>query len=398
MNLVDWLLIGAVIVFAWAGWRQGFVAGILSFAGFLGGGLLAAFLLPDLIASRNWPGITSALVVGIGILLAAILGQVVLSILGRSLRRAITWKPAKFVDQLLGAALNVLALAIIAWIIANAVAFLPQTSATGQVRESRLLVTLDQAIPDQVRNAFGELRDAVGDTAVPKVFAGLSEITGPDVAAPDPQSAAAQSIAVTRGAIVRVTGTARECSSTVSGSGFVYADHYVLTNAHVVAGVAKPTVQVSNSKPMLEATVVAFDAKLDAAVLFVPDLDATPLDFAVNEPESGAPAVVGGFPGGGRFNAQPVRIRATVTAHGEDIYGEAGVAREVYSFRGDIAPGDSGGPLLSLDGTVYGMVFGAGIQHESTGYAITGAQLAGISTTAVGSEDAVDVGSCRIRD
>lgn len=398
MNLVDWLLVGAVLVFAWAGWRQGFVAGILSFAGFLGGGILAAFVLPDFVSHRGWPGVTSALVVGIGILAAAIIGQVLLSILGRSLRRAITWTPAKLVDQLLGAALNVLALALIAWIIANAVAFLPKTSMTSQVRDSRVLVAMDQLVPDQVRNAFGELRDAVGDTAVPKVFAGLSEITGPDVAAPDPQSARAQGVEQTRAAIVRVTGTARECSSTVSGTGFVYATHYVLTNAHVVAGVPEPTVQVSNSRPMLAAQVVVFDPKLDAAVLFVPDLDSAALAFAPNVPESGDPAVVAGFPGGGRFTAQPVRIRATVTAHGEDIYGDAGVAREVYSFRGDIAAGDSGAPLLALDGSVYGMVFGAGIANESTGYAITAGELSAIATQGVESQEAVDVGSCQIRD
>ena len=122
MNLVDWVLIGCLIVFAWAGWRQGFVAGALSFAGFLGGGLLAAFFLPGFVASHLEPGLRSALVVGFGILVAAILGQVVLSILGRSLRRAIHWTPVKFVDKFLGVALNVLALAIITWVIANAVA------------------------------------------------------------------------------------------------------------------------------------------------------------------------------------------------------------------------------------------------------------------------------------
>lgn len=398
MNILDWALIIAVILFAWAGWRQGFVAGVLSFAGFLGGGLLAAFVLPDLIVGWMGPGVPTALVVGFSILAAAILGQAVLSILGRSLRRAITWHPARFVDRLLGAALNVLALAVVAWIIATAIGFLPQTPITSQVRDSRVLVTLDGLIPDEVRNAFGTLRDAVGQTAVPRVFAGLSEITGPDVAPPDPASVEATGVERVRGAIVRVEGAAPECASTVSGSGFVFAGEYVLTNAHVVAGVADPTVQVRNSGPRIDATVVAFDPKLDAAVLHAPGLDAAPLDFATGAPASGDPAVVAGFPGGGRFVAQPVRIRATVNARGDDIYGEAGVEREVYSFRGEIAPGDSGAPLLALDGSVYGMVFGAGIQNRTTGYAITGPQLLGIATEGVGATEPVDVGSCRIRD
>jgi len=398
MNILDWALILATILFALAGWRQGFVAGVLSFAGFLGGGLLAAFVLPDLIVQRMGPGVPTALVVGFSILIAAILGQVVLSIIGRSLRRAITWHPAKFVDRLLGAALNVLALAIVAWIIATAIGFLPKTPITGQVRESKVLVGLDQAIPDEVRNAFGALRDAVGQTAVPRVFAGLSEITGPDVPPPDPTSAEASGVARVRGAIVRVTGSAPACSSAVSGTGFVFARDYVMTNAHVIAGIPDPTVQVGNGRPLVSATVVAFDPKLDAAVLHAPGLDAAPLDFADDAPQSGDPAVVAGFPGGGRFVAQPVRVRATVTARGDDIYGDAGVAREVYSFRGAIAPGDSGAPLLALDGDVYGLVFGAGIQDGSTGYAITGPQLLGIATEGVDATDPVDVGSCRIRD
>ena len=398
MNILDWALVIVTVVFAFAGWRQGFVAGVLSFAGFLGGGLLAAFVLPDLIVDRMGTGVPTAIAVGLGILASAVLGQVVLSILGRSLRRSITWHPARFVDRLLGAALNVLALAIVAWIIATAIGFLPQTPITGQIRDSRVLVTLDGLIPDEVRNAFGTLRDAVGQTAVPRVFAGLSEITGPDVAPPDPSSAEASGVERVRGAIVRIEGSAPACGSTVSGSGFVFASEYVLTNAHVVAGIADPTVQVRSSAALIDATVVAFDPKLDAAVLHAPGLDAAPLDFATGAPDSGDPAVVAGFPGGGRFVAQPVRVRATVTARGDDIYGNAGVEREVYSFRGEIAPGDSGAPLLALDGTVYGMVFGAGIENRTTGYAITGPQLLGIATEGVGATDPVDVGSCRIRD
>ncbi len=398
MNIVDWILIGALAVFAWAGWRQGFVAGALSFAGFLGGGLLAAFLLPDLIEQHSEAGVTRAVLLGGAILVCAVAGQVLASFLGRSLREGITWKPAKLVDSAAGAGLNILALAIITWIIAMAVAFLPQSTVTSQIHTSGVLLRLDSIIPDAVRNAFGDMRDAMGSTAVPRVFSGLGEITGPDVEAPDPESTQGAEIALDRQGIVRVTGAAKACRTLVSGSGFVYGDHYVLTNAHVVAGIDAPSVQLSSSQPMLSASVVAFDPKLDAAVLYVPDLGGAPLAFAANVPESGEDAVVGGFPGGGKFSAVPVRIRATVTARGDDIYGDAGVAREVYSFRGQVEPGNSGGPLLSTSGTVFGMVFGAGIQDQATGYAITAAQLADIAQSGLGRTEPVGTGSCQIRD
>lgn len=398
MNLVDWILIGALIVFAWAGWRQGFVAGALSFAGFLGGALAGAFLLPGMIEARVEPGLGRSLLLAGGILVCAAGGQVLLSFLGRSLRTGMTWTPARFVDSAAGAGLNILALAIVTWIIATAVAFLPQSSVTSQIRQSGVLVGLDSLIPDAVRNGFGEVRDAVGATAVPRIFSGLGEVTGPDVQPPDPRSAEAGAIAGARDSIVRVTGSAGACRSSFSGSGFVYSEHYVLTNAHVVAGVRAPTVQVRSGEPMFTATVVAFDPKLDAAVLYAPDLDARALGFADAPPASGDEAVVGGFPGGGRYVSSAVRIRATVTARGDDIYGDAGVAREVYSFRGEVSPGNSGGPLLAMSGSVLGMVFGAGLQDDPTGYAITGEQLASSAQAGLGRTAPVDTGSCEIRE
>lgn len=79
MNIVDWVLIGVLIVFAWAGWRQGFIAGLLSFIGFIGGGLLAAFILPDVIVQRTDSGFLRVAVLAISIILCAILGQLLTS-------------------------------------------------------------------------------------------------------------------------------------------------------------------------------------------------------------------------------------------------------------------------------------------------------------------------------
>lgn len=124
MNIVDWVLIGVLIVFAWAGWRQGFIAGLLSFIGFIGGGLLAAFILPDVIVQRTDSGFLRVAVLAISIILCAILGQLLTSFLGRRLRGGLTWRPVRLVDSLAGAALNVLGVAIVGWIVVSAVAYL----------------------------------------------------------------------------------------------------------------------------------------------------------------------------------------------------------------------------------------------------------------------------------
>jgi S1-C subfamily serine protease len=85
-----------------------------------------------------------------------------------------------------------------------------------------------------------------------------------------------------------------------------------------------------------------------------------------------------------------------VRAVGDDIYGQSGVEREVYAFRGVVLPGNSGGPLLDDDGSVLGMVFGADDEADDTGYALTVAELD--RALEAPRRGIADTGSCRIRD
>lgn len=395
MNIVDFVLIGAIIVFAWAGWRQGFIAGALSFAGFLGGGLLSALWLPGFIETRVDGTFLRVVLVTMGVLISAIAGQFLTSILGRKIRGTLTWKPIRFVDNAAGLALNIMALAVVVWILASAVAYLPETNVSQQVRQSRVLVTLDLAVPDVARNAFGGLRDLVGDTAMPRVFSGFAEVIGPDVADPDERILDLAVINDLRPSVMRVLGQA--CSNAINGSGFVYAPEYVLTNAHVVAGVERPSIQNRLTDPPLPARVVVFDPELDIAVLYVPGLMAPVMTFSANLAASGDDAFAMGFPGSSGFRVSPARIRTTVEARGDDIYGTAGVMREVYAFRGDVRPGNSGGPLVDTSGQVIGLVFAAGQADSDTGFALTNAELTNATESGFGRRRAVSTGSCEIR-
>lgn len=398
MNWVDITLIVMLALFAWAGWRRGFIAGVFSLVGFLGGGLLAAYVLPDVIDRTLEPGMFSALVIVAAVIIAALVGQAIASVIGRSLKRGLSWTPIRFVDAVLGLGLNVIVFVLLTWLIAMAIAFVPRNSLTSAVHESQVLVTLDRIVPDEARDRFVGMRDAITGTAMPRVFAGIGELIGPEVGAPDPEIVDDPDLTQAREAIVRVAGRAEQCASSVTGSGFVVAADYVLTNAHVVAGITEITVQVDRGEPPYDAAVVAFDPELDAAVLHVPGLDPAPLGFSLAEAESGDDAVVAGFPNGGGFDASAARIRGLVTARGEDIYGRAGVEREVIAFRGLVQTGNSGGPLLTSKGRVLGMVFGAGVSNEDTGFAITAGELEPILDEGIGRKAAVDNGSCRIRD
>ncbi|MDO9484964.1 MAG: MarP family serine protease [Actinomycetota bacterium] len=396
MSLVDWVLVGAVIIFAWAGWRQGFVAGLLSFAGFLGGGLLAAFLLPEVISERVSEGVMRALILIGAILLSALLGQALTSILGRWLREAITWTPARLVDNILGAALNVLALAVMTWILASAIAMLPRTEATSMIQQSKVVTSLDALVPDQVRDAFIHLRDAVGDGALPRVFSTLAESVGPEVDAPDSSLVDATAIQEAAGSVARIVGIAPSCSTSLSGTGFFVGQGFLLTNAHVVAGVENPEVQVGDQR--WPASVVYFDPKLDVAALRIDTISVPALALRTTSPESGTDAVAIGYPGGGDIQVLPARIRALVDARGDDIYGKSGVQRQVISFRGNVIPGDSGGPLLAPDGAVVGMVFGSGIGDATIGFAIASSELKPAIVAGSSGQGAVSTGSCVVRE
>jgi S1-C subfamily serine protease len=172
---------------------------------------------------------------------------------------------------------------------------------------------------------------------------------------------------------VKVRGDAPSCNEQIEGSGFVYAPHYVLTNAHVVAGVTEgPT--VSRGLHTWSAQVVLYDPKTDLAVLYVPGLNAPPLSFAA-QAKIGANAIVAGFPENGHFTVVAARVGRIEEAESPDIYQTDTVTRQIYSIRALVQPGNSGGPLLATNGQVYGVVFAAATSVTDTGYALTAAQV-----------------------
>ncbi|MEY3734158.1 MAG: hypothetical protein RL347_1517 [Actinomycetota bacterium] len=393
MNVVDVIVVAAIAVFAWTGWRQGFVAGLLSFAGFLAGALTAALVLPRLLEGIPMPEFLRAVLLAVAILGAALVGQALTSFIGRRLRSAMTVRGVQVVDSAAGAVLNIAALAVVLWIVATAVGLVPSLSVAREIRSSLVLRTLDSAVPDRARDLFSGLRNAVDASGLPRVFSGFGQYAGPQVPAPNARLLRDPAVRAAWPSLVKVTSLA--CDSVVTGSGFAYASGRIMTNAHVVAGAQAPTIRLPGDPAVYDAVVVAIDTSLDLAVLRVDGLPAPPLAFATREAVTGDGAVVAGFPGGGDLEAGAARIRARIDARGEDIYGRSGVVRDVYSFRGTVVPGNSGGPLLAPNGRVYGVVFAAGLGEEETGYALTAQQARPIAEAGVRASAAVDTGRCR---
>jgi S1-C subfamily serine protease len=392
VNWLDIALLVSAVSFAFSGYRQGFVAGVLAFTGFLIGGVAGLLLAPRVVSSLDPGAGQSLLAVGI-VLLAATVGQVALGWVGAVVRARITWRPARMVDAGMGAAVSVIAMLVIAWFLASSLRPGPLPSLSREISDSRVVTAVDQVMPKQARTLFSSFRQVLDDNELPTVFGGLSPERIRSVQPPSPGITSTAAVRRAAASVVKVSGTADDCSRRLDGSGFVIAPKHVLTNAHVVAGVDQPQVRVGGSGPRLAARVVVFDPRRDLAVLYVPDLSAPalPLDDAGGR---GDQAVVAGYPGGGPFRLGAARIRDTLNATGADIYHRSQTTREVFSLYADVEPGNSGGPLLSLKGDVYGVIFAKSLDDALTGYALTVDEARPVVKAGRSATTAVDTDTC----
>jgi S1-C subfamily serine protease len=376
-DTLDLILVVLIVLSAFSGYRQGFVVGVLSFVGLLGGAVIGAQLAP--LIAKHFAG-TVAPFAGVAIVFAiASLGRIGAGALGAIVRRRLKWQPARTVDSVGGAVVSGLAVLLIAWFIGSSLVQAPFPSVARQVNGSRVLAAVDHQVPTQVRGWFAAFRAVVADGGFPQVFGALGAERIIPVSPPDLAVVGQPGVVSAAASIVKITGDAKSCSRRIEGTGFVYADGRVMTNAHVVAGVRNPRVQVRGVGPQLAATVVYYDPKVDVAILQVSGLHAKPLAFS-GVLGSSADAVVAGFPEDGPYQTVAARIRGAERARGPDIYQDADVTRDIYAVRAQVQPGNSGGPLLDKSGGVAGVVFGRAVNDPSTGYALTASQVSVAAT------------------
>jgi len=395
-DVLDLILIVLAAAFAVAGYRQGFIIGVLSFVGFIGGVAVGAVFAPRisraLASSLPWQAFVAILVV-FG---AAVLGMVIASGLGVTIRSRVHGRPATVIDSLGGAAVNVIAVLLVAWLIGSFVAYSPFPEISGQVNHSAVLKAVDKVVPHDALSlpGFPPLRSLLTSGPYTQVFSALGAESALAVPAPDPAVLKSAGLAAARDSIVKIVGVAPSCERRIEGSGFVISPGHVLTNAHVVAGVTQgPTVYTADNRPF-PAKVVLYDPQIDIAVLEVPGLGAPPLRFA-GPASYGASAIVAGYPLDLPFTAGAARLDIAESAIGPNIYQTSQVRRQIYPIRAEVRPGNSGGPLLAPDGQVYGVVFAAAVSLKSTGYALTASEVAG--DAARGEHDAapVSTGACQ---
>jgi len=389
MNFLDWCLVVLTLAYALSGYWQGFITGAFATAGLLVGGLIGIWLAPILLgdaAPSLWVSLGALFVV----LVMASLGQAVLQFAGTRIRARLTWQPIRAVDAVGGAALSVVAVLVVAWMLGVAISGSRIPGISPQVRDSRVLIAVNRVMPVQAQQALRSFDEVVGSSFFPRYLEPFAPERIVNVEPASPRVVRDPDIRNARESVFKIRSTNR-CGSGVEGTGFLYAPHRLMTNAHVVAGVTEP--EIKDGDKTMDGTVVYYNPNIDVAVLEVPALDGPTIRFDLNGKEKQQGAVLG-YPQDGPYDAQPARIRGEQRLRSPDIYGNGTVTRHVFSLRGMIRPGNSGGPFVSSAGRVLGVVFAASVSDRQTGYALTADQVRRAAALGLESSERVSSGNC----
>lgn len=395
-HVLDVLLVLILLVYLGEGFRRGFARSISAIIGIVAGGVLAFFAIPLVAAAVPVPFWRTVAVVAVAVLLlggghgaGAVVGTAIARRGSRGDRtRGLDGVSA--IGRLGGAAVNGAAAILVVALVASGVGILGVPILSSAAAQSTVLRVIDAITPPPVDSVLARVRSAILEQELPTIgeaLGGVATSPGvPDVATDtDALTAAARSV-------VRISGTAYACGQNQSGSGFVIADDRIVTNAHVIAGVAKPIVETRDGQA-IEGRVVYFDPADDLAVIAVDALTASPLSIA---PVLGVGdgAVVDGYPYGGPFVTGAAEVLAVSTERIADIYGRTTYPREVYSLAATVNPGNSGGPLLTTGGRIAGVVFARSSTDANLGYAMTNTELQPVVDAAPGLSAAVTPGAC----
>jgi S1-C subfamily serine protease len=387
--IIDVVLIALLLVALLVGIQRGLLASLGVLIGVVLGGLAAFWLVPLVNDLWPWQSTRVLVVVALVVLLLAG-GAAAFGALGAALRRGVDRSaPLRVIDRVLGGVLAVAAGALSLSLIASSVVPTGAPVISAALGSSQVVRTIDSLTPRPIAETLARVRSAVLDDGLPRLGELLDldvQPTAPPVALDDPElTEAAASVA-------RVSGVAYACGTSATGSGFVLAADRVVTNAHVVAGVTSPIVELPGL-PAREGRIVYFDPIDDLAVVAVDDLGAAALPV-VPPLSPGTAAVVQGYPFGGPFTMVNAEVISSGSVLVPDIYGTSNALRDIYALAAQVQPGNSGGPLLTADGDVAGVVFARAEADADRGYAMTTAELEPVLAGAPGWTEPVPTGSC----
>lgn len=367
MNVLDLLLVALAGAAAVGGWRLGFVRRASGWLGVGAGVFLAILAAPRVV---RWLDLTSdfsivVVVTSLLVLLASV-GQGIGALIGTRLHQEVDSTAVRHADAVGGAALGVVAVAVMAWLVVPVMADAEGWTASA-TRDSRLAQWITTYLPPPPPQIEELERQLVGG-GYPQLFAELQR--APDIpAAPSDSPVTQEMLDSVAPSAVRLRATA--CRNVQSGSGFFVGEGLLVTNAHVVAGSDRLELETATGSRGI-GVVVSFDPAVDLALVRT-DLTAPPLRIAA--PREGDQGLVLGFPGGGPFAPSPFEVGELLDARGFDIYDARTVDREILALAAALEPGDSGSAVLRQDGTVIGVAVAVAPDRPDVAYALNSSEL-----------------------
>lgn len=370
-DLLDLVILAATLIGLANGYRRGFWLSTAQYAGLVIGVLLGATAAQPVL---NYLDIHNPAARPLGAALVLVIGGSLGSSIGfaagEPIRRRILHAGVHTTtDSIGGAALSVLAVLMMCWFLGLSFSRGPSAEIAQLIQRSAVLHSLDDVAP-RPPPFLASVAGILSGVYFPPVFASLE----PTLPSPLPVPTSVDTPGVVHAAQSVVKVASLGCGGLVTGSGFPVGTGYIATNAHVVSGTSAHTILTPGGAEM-QATVIYFDPEKDVAVLYVPEYRTAPLIFG--PADRGTKGAVIGYPGGGPEQISPAVVDGKVPAQGRDIYNSNLITREIYVLQARVRPGNSGGPLVDLEGRVLGLVFATSAGDPTQAYALTDAEIAG---------------------
>lgn len=385
--LLDVILVIVLLGFLIIGLGRGLWATLGGALGFVVGLAAAFFAIPRVAEWVGEPVWRVVAVVAVAILLV-IVGHAIGSAIGGRVGGLFRSPALRVFGSLIGGVLNLAVAAFAIAVLSFSLSAMGFPAVNQQLNQSRVVQTIDAGVPEPIEAWFAEVRSAVTASDIPEI----AQLIAPNAAEAPSDTELSEAAESAAASVARVSGVAEQCGQSQTGSGFAVSDNRIVTNAHVLAGITAPTVEMPNGE-VLPGRAVYFDPERDLAVLAVDSLESPSLE--VSEPLSqGDSGYVMGYPAGGPFSAGAATVQGRDVSVVNNIYGGSPSELEVYQVNADVRQGNSGGPLVSQEGDVAGVVFARAVEGDSVGFAVTAAEAGEVLTSPESFTETVSTGQC----
>jgi S1-C subfamily serine protease len=379
INLIDIVIIIAVLIGVANGYRRGFWLSVFQYSGLVAGVVTGSALAQSILDALRLTGGMRPLAAVLVLVIFGSLGSTLGFWIGEPIRRAILGRGfARPPEKLAGGLFSLFTVLSVAWFMGLTFSQGPSPDLGRLIQRSTVLRTVDLVFPRPPGFLSG-VKGILAGVPFPQTFAGLE----PSLPTPlqPPASVNTPGVQSAADVVYRVEG--RGCGGIVSGTAYPVGRGYLITNAHVVSGTTNTTLSQDATRVNgIRATVVLFDQERDVAILWAPQVTAAPL--ALGSGARGTQGAVIGYPGGGAETIGAAVIEQGTTAEGRDIFNDKLVDRVIWILAAEVRPGNSGGPLIDLQGHVLGLVFAASSTNSQQAYALTNDEVQGDIAAGVG--------------